>query len=101
MERGGTVNTPHIQDQQERDLAATFDHATVARTFGSNLRWWRRHLDMSQGELAKKAGTTIVTVGYLERGVRVPHLDIAIRLAVAVGLDLSAVFGLDRWENTK
>jgi transcriptional regulator with XRE-family HTH domain len=60
--------------QKRRDPA-------VAERFGENLRRVRRREDMSQEELARRAGLHRTEVGKLENGERVPRIDTLVRLA--------------------
>ncbi len=60
--------------QKKRDLA-------VAERFGWNLRRVRRRADLSQEELAQRAGLHRTEVGKLEKGGRIPRIDTVVRLA--------------------
>jgi transcriptional regulator with XRE-family HTH domain len=60
--------------QKRRDPA-------VAGRFGENLRRVRRREDLSQEELARRAGLHRTAIGLLEHGARVPRIDTLIRLA--------------------
>jgi len=60
--------------QKRRDPA-------VAERFGRNLRRVRRREDLSQEELARRAGLHRTEIGLLEHGERVPRIDTLIRLA--------------------
>jgi transcriptional regulator with XRE-family HTH domain len=53
----------------------------VAGRFGENLRRVRRREDLSQEELARRAGLHRTAIGLLEHGARVPRIDTLIRLA--------------------
>jgi transcriptional regulator with XRE-family HTH domain len=46
---------------------------------------------MSQQELAKRAGCTRVTIGYIESGKQVPHLSTMRALSSALGVDRSVL----------
>jgi non-specific serine/threonine protein kinase len=55
--------------------------------FGTLLRRFRERLDLSQGELAERAGLSVDAISTLERGVRrQPQRETARRLADALGL---------------
>ena len=41
---------------------------------------------MTQGELAKKAGVSLITISRLERGERDPHLGTLARIAKGLGV---------------
>jgi len=60
--------------QKKRNVA-------VAERFGWNLRRARRRVDLSQEELAQRAGLHRTEVGKLEKGERVPRIDTLVRLA--------------------
>ncbi|HEY1297590.1 MAG TPA: tetratricopeptide repeat protein [Chloroflexota bacterium] len=71
MERGTLV-------REERDW----------QTFGSLLRRYRLAAELTQEELADKAGLSARAIGDIERGVRrFPYKDTIHRLALALGLD--------------
>ncbi|HEY2054586.1 MAG TPA: helix-turn-helix transcriptional regulator [Solirubrobacterales bacterium] len=53
----------------------------VAERFGKNLRRVRRREDLSQEELARRAGLHRTAIGLLEHGERVPRIDTLVRLA--------------------
>jgi transcriptional regulator with XRE-family HTH domain len=65
--------------QKKRDLA-------VAERFGWNLRRARRRADLSQEELAQRAGLHRTEVGKLEKGERVPRIDTLVRVADSAGV---------------
>lgn len=56
------------------------------------LKQRREELDLSQAAVAETAGVNASYVGLLERGERVPSLDVLVELCKAVGLSLSEVF---------
>jgi transcriptional regulator with XRE-family HTH domain len=60
--------------QKRRDPA-------VAGRFGENLRRVRRREDLTQEELARRAGLHRTEIGRLENGERAPRIDTLIRLA--------------------
>ena len=53
------------------------------------------HDEMTQQELADRAGCTRQTVGALEQGGYVPSLALAFRIARAFGLGVEDVFEFD------
>lgn len=59
----------------------------VARQFARNLTKARRSADISQEELGSRASLHRTTIGLLERGESVPHIDTLMRLSQA--LDIS------------
>ena len=48
---------------------------------GNNVRELRSHVGLTQEELANKVGVTRVTINCLERGVYMPSLELAMKLA--------------------
>lgn len=60
--------------QKRRDPA-------VAGRFGENLRRVRRREDLTQEEVARRAGLHRTEIGRLENGERVPRIDTLVRLA--------------------
>jgi len=61
----------------------------LALTFGKLIRKYRLALKLSQEALAEKADVHPTYVGLLERGLRTPGLDVANRVAQALGRKLS------------
>ncbi len=59
----------------------------VALRFGENLRRIRRHLGLSQDELAARASLHRTEIGMLENGQRVARITTLIQLAGAMGID--------------
>jgi transcriptional regulator with XRE-family HTH domain len=51
----------------------------------------RERRGWTQAELAEKAGIHLVTVSQLEAGLRGPSLDMAERLATALGMSITAL----------
>jgi len=66
------------------------DH-TISRAFGAALRKHRQARGLSQEALAEKASIHHTHVGLIERGERNASLDVAHRVARALGLTLSAL----------
>jgi y4mF family transcriptional regulator len=60
-----------------------------ASDFGNELRQRRRAAGLSQGAIADVVGVNRRVIGELERGKPTVQLDIALRVAEALGLDLS------------
>ena len=61
----------------------------LSRRFGSVVRAKREAAGLSQEKLAEKAGIHPTYVGLLERGLRNSSLDVAERIAKALGFRLS------------
>jgi transcriptional regulator with XRE-family HTH domain len=63
----------------------------VHKRVAGNIRRIRKQKNLSQEELAFKAGINRAYVGYIERGERNPSLDILNKLARALKVRLSEV----------
>ena len=63
----------------------------LTRTFAGIIRAYRIQRGMTQEALAEAAGIHHTYVGLLERGQRIPTIDVAERLATALGKKLSAI----------
>lgn len=72
-------------------MAVTKDRARLSEAFAWAIRRRRVRRRMSQETLAEAAGVHHTYVGLVERGKRNPSLDVAERLALALGLKLSAL----------
>jgi len=55
------------------------------------LRAERARQGISMRRLAQKSGLSQPTISYIERGLRIPSLDTAYRIAAVLDLDLSVV----------
>jgi len=54
----------------------------------------RKELDLSGYALAKKVGITPTHLAEIESGkIRQPSVDLALRIAAALGVDVSVLFG--------
>jgi transcriptional regulator with XRE-family HTH domain len=67
------------------------DRGGISLAFGAVVRRHRKAYGLSQGTLAEKAAIHHTHVGLIERGERNPSLDVANRVAKALGLTLSAM----------
>jgi transcriptional regulator with XRE-family HTH domain len=63
----------------------------LSLTFGKLIRKHRLALKLSQEALAEKAEVHPTYIGLLERGLRTPGLDVAHRIAQALGKKLSEI----------
>lgn len=54
--------------------------------FGQNIRECRNRIGISQEELSVRCGSSLTTVGPMERGLKLPRIDTFIRLAGALGV---------------
>lgn len=63
---------------------------------GNHIRKLRfEHDEMTQEQLADKAGVTRQTIVAIEKGKYYPSLELAFRIAMVFGLPLEAVFYLE------
>ncbi len=62
---------------------------TARKTFGNSIRNGRRALDLSQEQLAEKAGLHRTYIGAVERGERNVSLDNIAAIAIALGMSAS------------
>jgi transcriptional regulator with XRE-family HTH domain len=58
---------------------------------GRNVRELREQRDLTQTQLAEKAGVNIMTVSRAERGEHAPSTNTLVRLAEALDVPLSAL----------
>jgi transcriptional regulator with XRE-family HTH domain len=77
---------------------------TVAEQIGRNLRRARRQACMTQEDLSRRTGLHRSEIGKLERGLRVPRLDTAIKILEGTNADPRDLFegiawhGPARWD---
>ena len=62
------------------------------RTFANVIRERRRHLDLTQEEVARRIDTSVPNVGLLEAGRRHPSAKVVTKLADVLGLDPRDLF---------
>jgi transcriptional regulator with XRE-family HTH domain len=60
----------------------------VFMAFGDRLAFARKQKKMTQGELGKKVGTSGDIIGKYERGENIPSIDVAAKMAEALGVTL-------------
>lgn len=60
---------------------------------GDRIRQLRLELDLTQGELARRAGVSRQLIGALEAGRHLPRVDAAISIASALATDVPSLFG--------
>lgn len=70
----------------------------AAERFGENLRRQRRLADMSQDEVAFRAGVHRTEISQLERGLRHARVDTVAKLAAALQVDPGEFFKGIVWE---
>lgn len=69
----------------------------LAECFGANLARCRRRVCLSQDETAVRASLHRTEVSNLERGLRLPRLDTAVKLAAAVEAELGELVAGIAW----
>lgn len=69
----------------------------VAERFAHNLRGVRESADLTQEELAFRAGLHRTEVGLLERAERTPRIDTLAKLAGALGVETTALLDGIAW----
>ena len=68
----------------------------IRGVLSNRIRELRFHADeMTQAELAKRAGVSRQTIVAIEKGKHAPSLDLAFRIAAAFGVPIEEVFGWD------
>lgn len=72
------------------------EHGAPVKLFASRLRESRMSAGLSQADLAKRAGSTASYLGRLERAEREPGIDLALRLARALGVSLADLLPLSK-----
>ena len=65
---------------------------TICRAFGEAVRTYRRQAELSQEELAARAGIHRTYIGGIERGERNPTLTMIYRLAEALQVQPGDLF---------
>lgn len=70
----------------------------AAERFGANLKRQRRLADMSQDEVAFRAGVHRTEVSQLERGLRHARVDTVAKLAAALEADPGELFAGIVWQ---
>lgn len=68
--------------------AWSMDHVDSPSALGASLRERRRHLGLTQDDLALAIGVNRKVIGQLEGGKRGVRLEIALNAARALGLDV-------------
>lgn len=61
---------------------------------GNSLKVWRAKFDLTQAQLADKAGVSRKTINTLERGVYVPSVTLVLTIALIFKTDVESVFFL-------
>lgn len=67
----------------------------MAERLVNRLKVERARLDLTQAELAERAGVTRKTINTIENGVFVPSTLLALRIAKVLGRPVEALFGIE------
>lgn len=76
-------------------MASAGATSSLSATFARQLRDARRARGWTQADLAERVGIAVEVCGRLERGRALPRADTLVRLAVALGVSVDALLGLD------
>lgn len=68
-------------------------------SFKTNIKKYRRQVDMTQEELAKRVGVTRETISYLEKGKYNPSLRLAYQVAALFNVGIEEMFEFDELED--
>ncbi|WP_052502988.1 helix-turn-helix domain-containing protein [Brucella anthropi] len=73
----------------------TSDHSiqSAAQGFSLRLKAARKHLQLTQDELASKSGLSTVTLSKLESGKNRPSFDVIVALSNSLNIDPNYFFG--------
>jgi transcriptional regulator with XRE-family HTH domain len=62
-------------------------------TMGERFQRLRKEARMTQEEAAQRSGVPVSTLRHWEQGIRLPRIDLAIKLARTLGVDLNTLVG--------
>lgn len=71
--------------------------AQIQKSFGECLRAERKKRELTQAEVAERAGLSLNYEGDLERGLKMPSLEAVIRLAKALDLTVAQLMERGRF----
>lgn len=74
---------------------------TFAQVFGEHVRRLRQERGISQEALAAEADLHRTHIGFIERGERVPSIEVALVIARAFGMSLTELVGVVEGEWVK
>ena len=67
----------------------------LEKTFGKNVRYWRKKRELSQEELADRAQLHTTYVSGIETGYRNPTVKVISRIADALDIEPAELFALE------
>jgi transcriptional regulator with XRE-family HTH domain len=82
----------------DRDTLSIMESRHMTRegeTMGTRFQRLREEARMTQVEAAERSGVPLSTLRHWEQGIRLPRIDLAIKLARALGVDLNTLAGFD------
>jgi len=82
-----------LEREDVPDEGPPIDRARLLHQFGSRVLQRREVLNLSQQELAKRAGMSNAALCKIERGYGLPSLEVAVRLAEALSTRVDALVG--------
>ena len=65
------------------------------KEFGKHIQFLRKEKNISQEELAARAGIDRVAIGYIEQGIRSPKLETIFNISNALNIEVKELFGLE------
>jgi len=65
----------------------------ILKMIGERIKQLRKDRNMNQIDLAEKTGISRVSIGFYERNERLPSVDLAARIAKALGVSLDDIMG--------
>lgn len=74
---------------------------TLGERFGANVVWFRRRAGLKQGELADRVGINRTILSKIERGHRLPRLDVILRLVAALNVENCDLVAWMWWDPAK
>lgn len=74
---------------------------TVGERFGANVVWFRRRAGLKQGELANRIGINRTILSRIERGWRLPRLDVILKLVAALDVENCDLVAWMWWDPPK
>lgn len=65
---------------------------SLSKTFGANVRHYRKARGMNQPQFADAAGLSVAMMGKIERGETAPSFDSVVKIAAALNMPEAALF---------
>lgn len=74
---------------------------TLGERFGANVVWFRRRAGLKQGELADRVGINRTILSKIERGHRLPRLDVILKLVAVLNVENCDLVAWMWWDSAK